>query len=733
MSIDLEWEVESTAGQQKVGEDPAVLAARQRRSRCWQRGLIAALMLALIGGSIALVRYWQVQRWRHAMLVATAESEMAALRLGDQLSFLKRQVDDDAWRSAQLDMFQEFQALSPEVEIPGEIVALTISGDEAEVTVLQRVNGDAIHVAWLYEYTEQGWRHAPSPPEPWRRPDVVELPGLTVAYAPPDERLAQVAAVVLSGWRVQALALSGLPNLPPLDVSIKPHIYAPEWSDAEQTQLLIPSSVRFQHPPGDIDPSLRAELAELAAIYWAREITGGDNPSDHDAWWIQDEVTRLLHHAFDPVAPPAMMLGPLSEAFSPDLIPVFTAKLRDRQRPDEALRIAMRVAAPGDLSGDALRRYLILFLQAETGLHHRFALPDERIHSIFTDAVVIRDPDNRRTDWLSTAQADPASIRVRSMHLYDGVLWAEVESSMVTDLYIGQTPLTTNSSSLVPFRWADGYWTGAAEVGVTELGALRERQIGQVTVIHREADGLFIGQLMADIDRIYERVSADFDLAEPPDIRVEVSFDPQTNWQPDAPDVIDPQLASPFRAVCVPARSRRECFLDGARLALASEVLDFRLAQAGGEADHPMAQGIVQWESRRLGVAPWRPPAAFAPVFRGDPALLELDYLWMDEAADFANIPEGWQRQVGVEALVEVVVEQYGIGALPRLIDALSHSRSVEEWLQASVGADPAAVEAAWQIEFSRLLNEYAASGDLAWMPVNDFMGEPMDSLAHQH
>lgn len=113
MGVNLDWDIESDAGEHHWIEDPAEAAAHQRAAQRRQRVL---LMAAILAGA----RLYQVDRWRREMLIATVETEALALRIGDRREFMQAQDSHEAWREVQRRAFDDFRAIAPRVQIPGD-------------------------------------------------------------------------------------------------------------------------------------------------------------------------------------------------------------------------------------------------------------------------------------------------------------------------------------------------------------------------------------------------------------------------------------------------------------------------------------------------------------------------------------------------------------------------------------------------------------------------------------
>jgi hypothetical protein len=193
-------DVEAQDGERHVGEDPNILAERQRRKRRLRWIAIAGAVVLVILGVVALVRGTQVATIRRAMLAATVESEALSLRIGDRAAFIARQGESDLWRTAQIESFEAYQHLSQRIELSGNILEMTVDGDNASAVLAAVADGQEHRFTWNYEYTNKGWRHVGSEGVPWEPRTLVGNYGIIYSYYTLDEPLAQSLDTMLAGW-----------------------------------------------------------------------------------------------------------------------------------------------------------------------------------------------------------------------------------------------------------------------------------------------------------------------------------------------------------------------------------------------------------------------------------------------------------------------------------------------------------------------------------------------------
>ncbi|MEJ2149802.1 MAG: hypothetical protein P8Z40_09990, partial [Chloroflexota bacterium] len=152
MGIKLDWEVESEGGWDEVGEDRQAAVDRRRRARRVRRVLAGVLFVAALGAGAVAWRLRQVGRQLEADLEAAVAAETLALRIGDREGFIALQSDLGGWQLAQARTFEEYQALAPALEVPGEVLDLAVDGRQGQVSLRELVEGQPYRVQWFYEH-----------------------------------------------------------------------------------------------------------------------------------------------------------------------------------------------------------------------------------------------------------------------------------------------------------------------------------------------------------------------------------------------------------------------------------------------------------------------------------------------------------------------------------------------------------------------------------------------------
>ena len=208
--IRFEWEVEADTIDQSDGEDPQLKRIRRRN---FQRMLllIGLLAVAVILGGLALhLRLVQAQNEIAQQLIDTIKVEVAALRIGDRSAFLQIQSGDEAWLAAQSALFEHYEALKAAnvIELPGDILSVTIEGERARVLVREDVNGLPYARLSFYLLADGAWRHTAPDFTFWGERQRSESGRVVVQYRDADATFARQLSADLAKWsRLSALPL----------------------------------------------------------------------------------------------------------------------------------------------------------------------------------------------------------------------------------------------------------------------------------------------------------------------------------------------------------------------------------------------------------------------------------------------------------------------------------------------------------------------------------------------
>lgn len=716
MGIHLDWEVESDSGHEAVNEDAEVIAARQRKQVWSKRALIVVAVLAIIGGAIAAYRIREVRTAMRESLNAIVESESLALRLGDKRKFMAIQGPAEDWRAKQRQTFDLFQEAGLAISVTGTILDIEMKASEARVTVEVLVNSEPTEAIWLYEYSvEDGWRHVATESEPWTMSDH-EGEWFTMSYFPVDADYAHLVESYLNAWWEQASQATGYRYyMPELTVVIDPDAEHVEWQGDGLDRLIVPAIYETTSHTPLLDME---RLADSAAEYWTMTVYGEEVPAF--ARWLKNETETWFEDMFVPQPNlDAHIFASLQEAYGDKIIKDFFKIRRDDDAmPVLAMRQAIAENAPkGNLQGEALNRYLTAILRAEAYMEQatndNVARWDSSVGQIFLDAYV--PGDSFETFMLTYDAAKPETMQVLSTEMSGDLLWARVRFE----------PMWTETGELfdtfVPFRATGGKWVHTYLRSSDSGGTFVERGTN-VTLIYDNQSREMAAGLMPLLETLHAQTARTFGIEGMP-----VTFVLQAaSFQyagSGAADTI--YLHSPYWVCCL---APDQTATDYAHKTAATEIINMMYnAKLGPDnlstGQNPIDLAILETARERAGLAPtdyfWGQeiiPFAFANVPVSTRDLWLPDQGWYDERSRYEN----YARVLAGQALIDVLIAQYGEDVMPLLVNARPYSISTDEWLIAALGITSAEIDGAWWARYQELmevqfgdtvLNEYITPG----------------------
>jgi hypothetical protein len=320
MGIRLDWEIEAEKEHtmHTAGEDPN---AQRRRRRARLRFFIAlCILLALIGGAIAVVvvRLRQVDEQTVQIVRDTVSAEVAMLRLGDRESYLDMQRSaSDEWVRQQDANFERYQALkqTTDITLSGRVIDAQVDGNRARVEVEEIISGVPYGRMWFYWRYSDGWRHVPPDYTFWGEAKTLEQDRVTVKYNAVDEAVAEAVVSRVADWlRIgcQALSCGTLPRLT-VDIQSNPLLQT-GWSGADAWTLDMPSpyitSARLDQP---FDTGEQVKVATLLAD---RLIAGETTPTaPSDAYFLHHGISEWLIERFAQVETESHLVSSLAENY----------------------------------------------------------------------------------------------------------------------------------------------------------------------------------------------------------------------------------------------------------------------------------------------------------------------------------------------------------------------------------------------------------------------------------
>src|SRR5574341_360503 len=422
MGIHLDWDVEAQDGEHHVGEDPNVLAERQRRKRRLRRIAIGGGVMLAILGVAALVRAVQVANVRRDMLEATIESEALSLRIGDRAAFMARQGENDLWRTAQAASFGAYQQLSPRIELPGDILGLKVDGDNASAELAAIIDSQEHRFTWKYQYADRGWRHVASEDVPWEPRTLVGNYGITYSYYALDESLAQSLNTMLAGWwrTVRPVVGGGSAEL---DVALLPEPSVQVgWS--EGGTLIVPSvdpeGGSFDRP----DDALRSILVDNLAMHWGNQALFSRSSSVDG--WVAGELHAAMRHLIDPSTASSDVLGPFIDLYGIEFLKHFLVQLEGGRTASIALREAVWQSYNTHAGQVDFGAHMRAFLQSEVGCRsaEAYVCPANGIYT----AEYQYGGEISSSLYLGDLEfADPSSVRVTSARQVGDLIWLEAQ------------------------------------------------------------------------------------------------------------------------------------------------------------------------------------------------------------------------------------------------------------------------------------------------------------------
>jgi hypothetical protein len=679
--------------------------------------LISAMVLFVVLLGLGVWRLQSVEQARRDALRGVVEAESLALRLGNRFQFMQLQGRGDAWQKKQRSRFDQFQRYGEEVVVTGDIVEMKIAGDEAEVTVRLTVNGEEDKAVWLYDYTDFGWLHVATTVEPWTLRSI-DAGDVTVEYAGPDRALAEYVAVLMRDWWARARGRTGVET--PLEVVIELDADSDKlfWEESAELRVNVPSRTASGEPLLTLDASTRETLLLMLAARWTEHALGGRDFRGYDVW-VEEEVDQLLRSEFDVSSPVPPILGQLIRVFGPDFVPAFLSELRSgNQGVVASMHNAMSASAPQNLEGDELIRYLTAYLNAEITLGDQEE--DATGFSDRTNALFITSHDAHGSTVgqvsLSALPMMRGPVTVLDVQGQEGddLLWARVafpyeETGWDGVSYVGPRMV------YIPFMFIDGFWKHTRASGndwgstVRTVGTYLSFETTELDAAYQTA---FFRSALQDQ---YARVTADFGLAEPPQAMLHIYpyVSDFSNFEyfdgSDIHPVIHAQALSLYASCCMRMDvTPADALYESASQSLIAET--YYYVRGGDVPALPFDSAILAWEGERQGIA--------SDVVGFDDEKLErdtnvprtMDGLWANDVwFDRAGYYDAVARRIGAYALIDVLVEKYGIEVLPKLIDALPDVRetftdmTIDDWLTAA-GIARGEVEADWLARYDTLL-----------------------------
>ena len=699
MSIHLDWEVESDFGEEQVAEDPAIVARQRRRKRLLLIAGVAATIILIGGAAAFLIRDRQIKGELQEALDATIAAETLALRIGDESAFMRLQAEESAWREHQRATFLQYQGLGPRTQTSGEVVLVEINGTEARVVIRDVIGGETQDKEWLYQYTENGWRHVSSSGELPRQ--LLSFPTFSNArinYFAENEAAAAQLDQLVSNWWLQTRLTTG--HFEPehilllyLDSSADAQLI---WVEDEDAALVVPLN-----PSGALSFNTRQTLRHELVSYWVREAKGGGFRPDEE--WAEFNLTHHILAQIDPAQTPPRILTSLVETH-PNFIKTFIVHLRSNDAAT-ALQYAMIETAPSITSEAELITYLTAYLRAESAFRQWEieTLVDTGEWQVISSEI-FQDEFRRYNShplWRQDiapyvlAQANSRTLEVVDTVRYDDLLWAEVS---VND---GQ-----RRSLFVPFRYDGTRWWHTVSI-ITDNDERVTITVPHLTLILSEYDVRYADGLGERVSAAYDQTITDFGLEDDqPDAHISVvpvamPIEPGT-----VPEQVTFLTLSPMIGCCQPSQTPEDYLHSEIVSALVRDLLAFRMnTSLSTDTPRPILEGIIRWQTQRAGASP---PTTICPSSEIVP-LTRPEELWAHTRFPNSAIEPctAASEALAGQAFITVIADSLGPESIIQLIDRPFDASEMNNWLLFAVGIDVDSIREAWRVEYEQLLKVY--------------------------
>jgi hypothetical protein len=716
MGIKLDWEVESEGGWSEIGEDPTEIAARQRRWRRWRTTTIVVLGgSALIGAFVAARLYITGQQLR-GDLEATIAAETTALRLSDREAFMVIQDSAAGWKDVQTATFDHYTSGGLPLEVTGQIIELEITDPHAHAVLRERLGGQDVQVVWFYEHFAGGWKHVSPDVSFWGNAAKKVTLHIDYYYYTKDEVFTESLSGRMNSWWESACRLLNCADQPPrMSVRIEPDpLLKVGQAEYDPSTLLIPSPLLGRSPlDGSLDPLLLNTLAGFMAEHWAATLVplDGSQSPDSDATWLRSEVSLWLRSQFAPdsgvVAP---VLGPLFDKYGQAAGSAFIARVRA----GESVQIVLN-----DLTGNTaqmptvgMETYFTQRLQSELELI--------RQGNAVEAMLLFSDPQRDRTrelNYLASLGPSADRLQVVSTRSYAGLVWAETH--IITHSDSGQDVTWVTYE---PFRMLENRWVHTIPL-IAEWGEVKEDRRSTVIVRYYDLDSPSVAGLADTLEGLYTRTASDLGVGTDslPYIGVQIYIPGPglaSNTRPvataagAAAQIIQVNVTSPYGSIHTADQSASQFLADQTAYKMVLELVGYLVHPVN--INSPLPAAIASVEARQLGLK----TISYPPGSEIGDTMLNATYgdgtskrpprdieeLWA--TPDAFNTP-GYRDYLSAEALIEVLVEQFGAETLPALITNLPISASVEDWLMRSLNIHTRQIEAEWRIRAAIRISEH--------------------------
>lgn len=731
MSVQLDWEI--TDADPPLPDARSERDARQPGCRRWWPLFICAIVVAAVVSVFLWSRIRQRGREVENELRAIVELELGALIKGDRDLFLNQQNPDDwKWMRSAEQAFDRYHEqtnsarLSQAQPVPlftGAITDIDVGNDGGWALVKMALGESAWGEIWFYRWTSaDGWRHT------WLDRDWLgekrqhTTPHLRFSYLQRDETLVVALADEMEHWYdlLAPLLGAGSSDAPLLTVEFAFH--DPRISpvpkterDPEHSRTLLatsPHQTRLSATGGP-GPELRRQMAEYLAqallAYQAGLHLDETLPVEVSAlrYELQDwAVTRLARTSPDTdqwVIPFTPLVDQLVASADVQIIPQLLARLRGFETLDQILEDV------GLDPPDPATRFAFL-LNAENRSLTRL---DQADYQALADPEADQAWLKYRADLLrwrqeSATRSDlwPASppFRVRSVVFNDDVAWVEAA--------IGYDESTFRQVHFFRRIYYPGELsTGDDRRGVWRLtspdpayfGPHRTARTENLVLHYFQRDAEWYGGTIPQrLQVVFSQAAADLQVPTAGLVfTVAIELGPglsgwQSGWV-NRPLTEQHRFTSARISGWSTAGAVDQLFpiadsLVGALVYLKTGQVSPRGFSTRSSFIHT---SISRWELQRL--FPERDDWYWPPVKTRQVATVTLVDLWKEPTTTMEQ--SDWDRLFAAHrTLIEYLAETYGPEVIPKLLENLTHTDDLDQWLRVSTGHGLEQIEPAWQM-----------------------------------
>lgn len=688
MGIKLDWQIDSEDELTRVEEDSRVVAARERRTKHFRNLIIFVVIVSLVSGGLAIRRLQKAATQRRTELEALVATEAAAVRIGDQNTFLSHQGQDRGWLQFQTGVFDEYQALGDRLSIDGEILEINVDANLGRVVLRETLDGEPYQVVWFYEYIpDDGWQHVPPITRLMGRIQYLETEHFEFFYRNADGAYAQALAEQLEAWIgdvSRQMPSISTPRMTIFIVTEPTHHVSWEMGHILSLNVPSPATSRTRAVAPLEDPTLRGELVEELTWQLATMTLGNAIAAHSDAAWMRDEVANWLAAELDETHPGSEVMTALIDVQGSE----FTNEwLRRVQEGDPVLPTLSL------LSGNVLYTLPIVW---EDFFEHRLIF---ELNPLDRQSNLQRVMGNYDSDAFTPPTVSSGSVvawhEIQIETIYRGrsnTWWVESSTHQIGHPRI---PLTL----LTEFSEVEGDWVMTSPE--PEDWHSPQQLCGAHVCIHYfTLDAPFASDLLPILESTY--VQSFDDLAPAlPERQIAVMIVPSMEAAANlevSPDAIQVLVLSPFAVRVISAPSTQAYLQEASVDGMVSAWIQAAVQPLPEETS--LVQAFVNWELARLGgeeVSPAYPEIVSeesSDLYSSDPFSLSE---YHDEGAIMDEVA-AWTLLAAIEA-------HYGGDVMGPLLVVLPQAADMESWL-ATVDGSPEDILPLWEELLIQALNQ---------------------------